>query len=73
MVDESVTHLFICFPFTRSLWYQLMIHLNIQGSWMGGSLEEVVDDRVDRFGKNLLTIPVRVLWGIWIHQNKALF
>lgn len=60
-------------PFARSLCIQLMTHLNLQGSWIGVSLEEAVEDWVIHFGRSMITVLVRVWWGIWIHRNKAIF
>ena len=63
---ESVSHLFIFCPFARTIWNQLMIDLNCFLKWEGVSVEEAVDGWISKLDNKLKTIPVRVLWGIWI-------
>lgn len=69
---ESAKHLFIFCSFSRSIWSQLLTHLNLQGSWIGLSLEEEVEDWIQKHGKFFISIPVKVWWGIWLHRNKAI-
>lgn len=69
---ESVRHLFIFFSFSRSIWCQLLKHLNLQGSWNGNFIEEAVEDWIDQQGKEFISILVRVWWGIWLHKNKTI-
>lgn len=72
-VEESISHLLILCLFARTIWTQLLAQLNCYWKWEAGLVEEAASTWIAKIDKKLLTIPMRVLWGIWIHRNKATF
>jgi hypothetical protein len=74
MQEESTDHLFMCCPFTSSVWVEASNLNSDIGRWRGVSFEEALKDWFKpTTPKHLKSLPILAAWGIWIARNNTLF
>jgi hypothetical protein len=61
-------------PFTRQVWHEIEIQMNVKHLWDRSSLEECFHGYfIRRLLKTIRTLHVLVAWGFWLAQNDSLF
>jgi hypothetical protein len=70
--EDSISHLFIYYPFTLKLWKNLHIAYNLATNWGGNSLNNCFEDWV-KVEKLYKTLPIIVCWYLWLERNKCIF
>jgi len=70
--EDSISHIFIYYPFTLKLWKNLHIAYNLATKWGGNSLNNFFEDWV-KVEKLYKTLPIIVCWYLWLKRNKCIF
>eukprot|EP00253_Pinus_taeda_P025127 PITA_25127 len=74
VASESITHLFVECSFTRQVWAEKNMLLNINSRWEGGDLTAAWEFWWSNYPKkNLRNLPPILCWGIWIARNRSIF
>lgn len=71
--EESVEHLYFQCPFAKHIWKGSQLGLDFE-SWQSLLVQEWIEwwfrNPPD---EQAIVEAIKVLWGIWIHRNKAVF
>jgi hypothetical protein len=74
MQEETIDHLFMCCPFTLSVWMEASILNPDVGSWRGATFEATLKEWIKpTTPKYLKALPILAAWGIWIARNNTIF
>jgi hypothetical protein len=72
--EEMVDHLFMCYPFSISVWLEASTLNPDVGSWQGATFEAALKDWIKMTTpKHLKALPILAAWGIWIARNNTIF
>jgi len=71
---ESITHLFIECSFAAEVWKACSLLMGQEMRWEGESVGNAWDLWWRRTPqKKLKSLPLLIIWGIWLARNKAIF
>jgi hypothetical protein len=72
--EESVTHLFLNFPFVHQIWTECSASLNQVCRWKGPNIEEAWREwMTNPQNQNIKSLPLIINWGVWLAQNSVIF
>jgi hypothetical protein len=70
--SETIPHIFLQCSFTRSVWHQLSLALNLTTPWTGSSVPNCFRNWIGD-NKNHSLLPVYLCWQVWKARNSTLF
>ena len=71
---ESISHLFITCPFSIAVWKECMSLVGMDYRWEGNSVNSALENWWRSVThKKLKSLPLLVIWGIWLARNGAIF
>jgi hypothetical protein len=70
--SETISHIFLDCPFTKSIWHKIFLVLNLKKMWTGTNLHDFLENwSLQDF--TLPHLPVIVCWFVWLTRNRAIF
>ena len=72
--DETDFHLGLTCPFIQSVWLNIEEKLRIRNLWNGDSVINCMKNWcLNMEVKNIISLPIIVLWFIWKARNQSCF
>ena len=75
--EESLTHLFLQFPFARAYWYGSTLSIHTI-EFINTFVQRWIKQLISRYNRNgvdsmcYLQDVFTILWTIWTHRNKVI-